>query len=57
MKNFFLITFWIFAICLIAVADYEEQPYYALFGTLMVASFFGYAYSHKVVEFFNDNNN
>lgn len=57
MKNFFLITFWIFAICLIAVADYEEQPYYALFGTLMAASFFGYAYSHKVVEFFNDNNN
>lgn len=52
MKNFFLITFWIFAICLIAVADYEEQPYYALFGTLMVASGVCYVYSNTIKDFF-----
>ena len=54
MKNLFATLFWFFAICVIAVADYEEQPYYALFGNLMLLSGVGYAKFETIKEFFNE---
>lgn len=54
MRTIFGILFWFFAICVIAVADYEEQPFYALFGTFMFASGFCYMYYENIKQFFND---
>ena len=55
MKRFFLILFWIFATCVILVADYNDEPYYALFGTLMLASGLGYIHEQRISNFFKDN--
>ena len=54
MKNLFATLFWIFAICLIAVADYEDEPYYALFGILMFINGILYVKYETFKEFFNE---
>ena len=54
MKQFFSILFWISALCLILTGDYEEQPFYALFGTLMLLSGLCYMHYDIIKEFFNE---
>ena len=54
MKQFFSILFWISALCLILTGDYEEQPFYALFGSIMLLSGLCYMYSDIIKEFFTE---
>lgn len=54
MRTIFGILFWFFAICVIAVADYEEQPFYALFGILMLLSGILYEKFETFKQFFNE---